>query len=341
MDKVSIIVPIYKVEKYLRECLDSIISQTYENLQIILVDDGSPDNCGAICDEYAKRDDRIVVLHCENGGLSVARNRGYEVCKGEYVLFVDSDDYLEKNAVEVLRTHMENDNLDMLFYDAISFDETNTDVSKDEINKYIHQNDYSFVCSGAELFCNFLKNDEYRSPVQYCFLKKAFIDKNGLSFHEGIIHEDEEFTFLALLYAKRVKHIADVLYHHRFRSDSIMGAKTSCKNTDSCYRIIVNLIEKGEIFLSNVQVKDAYKTGIARLVEIMHNRARTSVDAKSRGTKRQIREIKTRLRRLQYFNSKIVKTAALDKKHKKITVKKIKIRLYSMVSPVLRFLKIR
>ena len=101
-DLVSVIVPIYKVEEYLRECVDSIINQTYKNLEIILVDDGSPDKCGEICDEYARNDSRITVYHKENGGLSDARNYGIDRCNGEYITFVDSDDVLKSNFVETL-----------------------------------------------------------------------------------------------------------------------------------------------------------------------------------------------------------------------------------------------
>lgn len=90
--KISIIIPIYNVEKYLKRCIDSIVNQTYKNTEIILVNDGSPDNCGEICDEYAKIDSRIKVIHKENGGLSSARNAGIDISSGEYIMFVDSDD---------------------------------------------------------------------------------------------------------------------------------------------------------------------------------------------------------------------------------------------------------
>lgn len=101
-DKISIIIPVYKVEKYIRKCVDSVINQTYKNLEIILVDDGSPDNCGKICDEYAKKDNRIRVIHKKNGGLSEARNYGLNVAKGKYILLIDSDDFIEKETVEYL-----------------------------------------------------------------------------------------------------------------------------------------------------------------------------------------------------------------------------------------------
>ena len=101
-DLISVIVPIYNVEKYINRCIDSIIEQTYTNLEIILVDDGSTDNSGSICDEYAKKDNRIKVIHKENGGVSSARNVGLDTAIGQYITFVDSDDYIEKKYCEIL-----------------------------------------------------------------------------------------------------------------------------------------------------------------------------------------------------------------------------------------------
>ena len=112
-DLVSIIVPVYKVESYLKRCVDSIALQTYTNLEIILVDDGSPDRCGKMCDEYAEKDDRITVIHKENAGLGYARNSGIAVCKGDYVMFVDSDDYLSLDCVEILYNRLIADGSDM------------------------------------------------------------------------------------------------------------------------------------------------------------------------------------------------------------------------------------
>lgn len=99
---VSVIIPIYDVENYLRQCVDSVIKQTYSNLEIILVDDGSPDRCPVICDKYAESDSRIKVIHKKNGGLSDARNAGLSIAQGEYVYFLDSDDYIELEAIETL-----------------------------------------------------------------------------------------------------------------------------------------------------------------------------------------------------------------------------------------------
>lgn len=105
MPTLSIIVPVYKVEPYLHRCVDSILAQTFTDFELILVDDGSPDNCGAICDEYAAKDSRILVIHKENGGLSDARNAGLDIAKGEYIGFVDSDDYISPQMYHFQLTH--------------------------------------------------------------------------------------------------------------------------------------------------------------------------------------------------------------------------------------------
>lgn len=113
-EKISVIIPIYNVEPYLRQCLDSVVNQTYQNIEIILVDDGSTDNCGAICDEYAQKDDRIVVIHRKNGGVSAARNDGIDRATGEWVAFVDPDDWLDVNFYECLFDAMRDQNIDIL-----------------------------------------------------------------------------------------------------------------------------------------------------------------------------------------------------------------------------------
>ena len=335
MKSVSIIVPIYKVEKYLRQCIDSIICQSIDDLQIILVDDGSPDGCGAVCDEYALSDDRIIVLHVQNGGLSAARNNGLALCEGKYVFFADSDDYLEKNAVDVLFNAAEQAQTDILLYDAISFDDENPSPDNAEINKYIRKHTYPSVCSGAEMFLQMQKNDEYRSPVQYCFYNKSLLDEHVLRFHEGILHEDQEFNFFALLYAPRAKHIHDVLYHHRFRSDSIMGKRFSKKNTDSWYEVIKTAMSKSDVFLSSPQTAQAFKTGLAWMIENYFIYIKRSVDGESAETKAQIQILRRSLKSVGYYGDERIKNAALNRRKKSI-IKSVKQKLYPRLSPLLR-----
>ena len=118
MAKLSVIVPIYNVEKYLRQCLESIVNQTFRDLEIILVDDGSPDKCGEICDEYAKKDNRIIVIHKANGGLSAARNDALNIATGEWIAFVDSDDWLDIDIYEKAITAGDRYDVDILLFNS-------------------------------------------------------------------------------------------------------------------------------------------------------------------------------------------------------------------------------
>ena len=122
-DLISVIIPIYKVEPYLRRCVDSVLAQTYQNLEIFLVDDGSPDNCGKICDEYAAKDGRIRVIHKENGGLSDARNVALDVCSGEYISFIDSDDYVSEDHIESLLRALKTQHTELAVCGINKFDE--------------------------------------------------------------------------------------------------------------------------------------------------------------------------------------------------------------------------
>ncbi|MBA1325633.1 glycosyltransferase [Enterococcus faecium] len=117
----SIIVPVYKVEKYLRKCVDSILAQTFTDFEVILVDDGSPDNSGKICDEYAEKDNRVRVIHKENGGLSSARNAGIDVARGKYLGFVDSDDYIDEDMYEILYENLKIHDADISSVELIPF----------------------------------------------------------------------------------------------------------------------------------------------------------------------------------------------------------------------------
>ena len=338
---VSVIVPIYNVEKYLRECINSIIGQTYAALQIILVDDGSPDGCGAICDEYAAKDERIEVLHCVNGGLSAARNRGLKRCKGKYVFFVDSDDWLEENAVQVLVRKSEEEKLDILLYDAISFDEESPYEQDEENHKYIREHDYHQVQSGADMFLAMVKNDEYRSPVQYYFYLRSFLSEQRLTFHEGIIHEDEEFSFFALLQAQRTSHMKDVLYHHRFRRDSIMGARVSRKNVDCLNEVILTAIDRSGSFLASDETREAFQVGFCRLVSCYFNFLKLSGDGETEETKNQIRQLRKCVKQHRYFQDRRIRRKVCHPYGKRITVKAIKMRVYPLLAPLLHKLGLR
>lgn len=185
-DLISIIIPVYKVEKYLEKCIESVLKQTYTNLQIILVDDGSPDNCGKICDEYAKKDSRIEVIHKANGGLSDARNVGISKAKGRYIGFVDSDDYIKEDMYEILLNLIKK-------YDA--------DVSI--CNLYD-------VIDGNECIRN--KENGIREYSRLDILKKVLLDKNIQSYAWNKLYEKELFDEIKYPIGKKYEDIGTTFY---------------------------------------------------------------------------------------------------------------------------------
>jgi glycosyltransferase involved in cell wall biosynthesis len=213
--KLSIIIPIYGVENYLSKCVDSVLNQDYGDYEIILVDDGSPDACPAICDEYAAIHENIRVVHRENGGLSAARNSGIKVALGEYIMFVDSDDYIEPNVLGGLIAQMELDNLDVLRYNYKNVNEQyeifhpNKDPKRDV--------DYSeFVTDGED----FLNNRLGPGCYAWQFVIKRELLEDCI-FKEGIYFEDTDWTPRMLLKAKRLASTSMVVYNYLWREGSI------------------------------------------------------------------------------------------------------------------------
>lgn len=224
---VSIVIPVYNVEKYLKECVDSAINQTYKNIEIILVDDGSKDNSGKICDEYKEKDERVIVIHKENGGLSDARNCGMANANGEYIYFLDSDDYILENTIsELLEKAIENSS-DFVFFGATSFLDDDTSVKK--TMSYDRKGDYG-TSSGPEMINRLYNNGDFYTAIPLMFYRKSFIDKNNLEFYKGILHEDNLFSVQAFLAAEIVTHLNKDFYQRRIRDESIMTTPFSKRN---------------------------------------------------------------------------------------------------------------
>ncbi len=221
----SIIVPIYKVEQYLEKCVHSLINQTYKNIEIILVDDGSPDRCPQMCDEFSKIDERIKVVHKKNGGLSDARNHGMEIAKGEYIMFVDSDDYISLNACEEFAKYVD-DSYDVLIGEAI------IEGGKANIQ---HIETSNAAYTGQEYLLEALKVRKMPMAAWLNVYKRDFLDDNQLRFKYGRLHEDEEFTPRVFLKANKVLCTGIVFYHYIIRDNSITTQKDKRKNADSLY----------------------------------------------------------------------------------------------------------
>lgn len=221
---ISVIVPVYKVEEYLDQCVSSIVNQTYQNLEILLVDDGSPDGCPAMCDRWAEKDSRIKVIHKENGGLSDARNAGLKIATGEYVAFVDSDDMISDDMLESLYNALYDTKADIAECDYVCF-EDNLPHSKDCTNTQIT------IFSAEEALKMLLeKHDLYCVVWNKLYRRQLF---NNLSFATGKLHEDVFFTYQAFGKSKSVVKINQQMYYYRQRKDSIMGKSFSFGNLDA------------------------------------------------------------------------------------------------------------
>lgn len=223
---ISIIVPIYKVEKYLRKCIESILNQTYENLEIILVDDGSPDNCSEICEEYAKKDNRIVVIHQENGGLSKARNTGLEIAKGEYIGFVDSDDYIASDMYETLYREIKENDAQMSICRFYIVDEDGNflhDSIKINIEEDIK------ILDKCEAMKEMLIDKNIRGYVWTKLFKKECFE--NLKFPEGKNYEDIAISINAFEKTDKVVFINKQKYYYLQRETSI-DHNLSEKNLD-------------------------------------------------------------------------------------------------------------
>lgn len=210
---ISVIVPIYNVEKYIKKCIDSIINQTYKNLEIILVNDGSPDECGKICDEYERIDSRIVVIHKENGGLSDARNAGLKVMHGKYVAFVDSDDWIEPEMYQRLYENMVTFHADMSFAGV-----TDDVIDENGIERSVKTSDYGEKPFSENKIAA-MKRYFHGSWAAWDKLYKASLFDN-VRFPVGEINEDEAIVIELLEQCDRVCYTNEVFYHYIKRANS-------------------------------------------------------------------------------------------------------------------------
>lgn len=224
-EKISVIIPIYKVEKYLNRCVESVVNQSYQNLEIILVDDGSPDNCPKLCDDWAEKDKRIKVIHKENGGLSDARNAGMDEMSGEYVFFVDSDDWIHKDTLKILMMFQNRQDVDIVECKALP---TSKEVTDDQIDV---ENIALSVLDTKEAMASLLREMPLKQTVWNKLYKRNIVE--GIKFEVGKYHEDEFWTYQVLDRAKKILFVDVELYYYYQRQDSIMGQAFSLKRLDA------------------------------------------------------------------------------------------------------------
>lgn len=232
-EKISVIIPVYKVEAYLAECLDSVVSQTYRNLEILLVDDASPDGCGAICDKYAKRDNRIRVIHKEkNCGQAAARNTGMELAAGEYLFFADSDDWLAKDTLERLHEGLERHQADCsVGVCAVSLENEGGE------NSIRHEEPGKERCETSQ---DAMKHVLLSGSAAWNRLYRREV-LEGLYFPLNRINDDEVFVLRAYARMERIAFLDCETYFYRKRANSITTSSFSVKMADCVYNSRENL----------------------------------------------------------------------------------------------------
>lgn len=227
--KFSIIVPIYKVEKYLHECVESILNQSYKDFELILVDDGSPDACPSMCDEYARRDSRIIVIHQQNAGLACARNAGIQRASGDYVICIDSDDYLSNEQVLSKISERAKGNVDAVLYGFRKFFESNSTFGEEVVPILP-----GCVDTGTMLE-QVLQNNSYCGTAWTKAVRLGLLKDNDIEFKPGMISEDIDWYIHILCFAKTFDSINESALIYRQRPGSISHAAKINSLTDNLW----------------------------------------------------------------------------------------------------------
>lgn len=237
--KITVIIPIYNVGIYLKECIESVIEQTFKAVEIICIDDASTDNAQNILEYYKNIDGRLSILKNNvNRGLSYTRNRGLGIAKGDYIYFLDADDKIKSNMLENLYNIAESETLDGIFFDGEVLFENELLKAKNSSYLIARKKQYNHVMCGKDFFCTSILNNEFITSVPRQFWNRKYLLDNNLKFKEGILHEDILFSFMALIKAKRVRCIEDRFFIRRFRENSIMTMDFTFRNYEgilSCY----------------------------------------------------------------------------------------------------------
>ncbi len=237
----SIIIPVYKAEKYLHECVNSILNQTFTDFELLLVDDGSPDSCPSICDEYAVLDSRVHVIHQRNSGASAARNSGLLMAAGDYVSFIDSDDYLIDNLVLERISKLTLSSPDIIHYKFVEWFESDGHISPCQFDYKVSSESLSL----SEKYCELIDKDAYYNSAWSKVIKRDLLMDNNISFEEGIVGEDNEWYYHVVLCAQTLVLLDEPLYVYRRRENSVTSTVSEKNLKDQLY-----ILAKWESILS-------------------------------------------------------------------------------------------
>ena len=241
---ISVIIPVYNTEEYIVECIESVLENNYTDYEIICINDGSTDSSLELINNLAKTYDCIKVVSQENKGLSATRNKAIQLAKGKYIYFLDSDDKISSDALENFWKYLENDNLDVLYFSGDSFFEKQELEEQFEwfITAYLRKGKYEQYSSGLALLKDLREQGDYSVSACTQIVRREFLIQNDIKFYEGIIHEDNLFTFQVLYNAKRARCVNDIYFYRRVREDSIMTTQKTYKNLLGYYTCFINVL---------------------------------------------------------------------------------------------------
>lgn len=259
--KISVIIPIYKVEKYIDQCIESVINQTYDNLEIILIDDGSPDNCPRICDDYACKDERVIVIHKKNGGLASSRNVGLDVASGDLISFVDSDDWIDKEMFEEMVQIKEKNNASIVCCEGVHTD------GKVLLEECFDCKDTGTILSGKEAAKEILL-DKVGSQVVKGLYDKVCWD--NVRFPEGMLYEDIPTTFRAFEKASSIVYLNETFYKYRINPKSISGSPNPLKSYHE-YLGFKSHYDHAKINFPDISSECCTKTALFGISTLLHS----------------------------------------------------------------------
>lgn len=238
--KLSVIIPVYNVEDYIEQCVESVINQSYKDLEILLINDGSTDNSGIICDELQRKYKNLRVFHKANEGLSETRNFGIRKSKGEYIAFLDSDDYIYAEAYQNLMSIILESNADIVIGSLVRY------IPKKDIYERKLKETFSKqgkLITGKDYLTSTIKEKVYSAVAVKGIYKKSLIYDNNLFFKKGLLHEDELWSPQVLINAERIIDSGEIFYVHVYRDGSITNQKNKTKNSKDLIKIVYELEE--------------------------------------------------------------------------------------------------
>lgn len=239
---ISVIIPVYNVAKYLNQCVDSVLTQTFKNLEIILVDDGSTDKSGEICDYYKKADNRVCVIHKENGGLSDARNTGLDIAKGKYIMFLDSDDFWDDpHCLEKINDGLENSKTDVLIFGMKKYFQLDGKFGEERIPKSA-----AVSCGSDETLYLLMQKNEYVACACDKVVRRSFIEKEHLRFVVGQLSEDIEWCAKLLLLSPAVKTLPECFYVYRKQNSSSITNNIGRRNLENVSDVVEKYADIGK-----------------------------------------------------------------------------------------------